>query len=81
MLYYLDENICFNRKKKKKGLKNGCAKNIKTKIKVFVLMVQLKGTMKSPIYFPNSNHSTGHTLFKFTIGLTWHENNGYTDTP
>lgn len=28
--------------------------------------------------FPN--HSSGYTLFKFTTGLTWHENNGYTDT-
>lgn len=58
-----------------------CAKNIKSRIKVFFLMVQLKGTIRSLIYFPNSNHSTGDTLFKFTTGLTWHENDRYTDTP
>lgn len=55
-----------------------CVPKYKTRIKVFVLMVQLKGTL---VYFPNSNHSTGETLFKFTTGLTWHENNRYTDTP
>lgn len=68
-MLYLDENICFDRKEKK-DLKNVCAKDIKTRIKVFVLIVLLKGTMKSLIYFPNSNHLTGDILFKFTTGLT-----------
>lgn len=45
-----------------------CAKNIKTRIKVCVLMVQLKGTMKSLIYFP----ITQVDILCLSSPLGWH---------